>query len=804
MASSLQTALSGLRVSQQQIAVISNNVSNVGTPGYSRKILPQYSQTVEGRTIGVQPGVVLRNVDLNLTQTLWTQVSAVEYLNVQESYLSRIEQFHGPPDKELSVSANIAQLQDSFSALSNSPEDTFLLSSTVNQALDTADKINDLSDLITTLRNDVQNELQTVITRTNGLLDQITDLNLQIKSGTNVGRTTASLQDKRDESIKELSGMIEISFFQRGDGVMVVQTNEGVELASERAEQLFFDPTPLSPTTYYPVSAAGVFVNDPATAGAIDITARQPGGIIGGLLELRDTTFPKQNAQIDELAHKLALRFDEQGLRLFTNSSGAIPADTPPDPTTLPNPTPVEYVGFASAIQVNTAIVSDHSFLQRGTYGATLESGSNEVIRRVIEYTFASTSYQEAANTNTATQIDLLNRGGDDLQTWLGLPSENTIQGARNLTNFANVGALIASANGALDPTSDTFRITFEEARTALGPAAIDISMAAAALQPGATAADQIVAEINAQIAGLPVPAGLNAVASVGLNGEIIVNTSGSYEIDATNPLNPMGQGGLTFLGLSENIGAPIAPKDPYFDIQVGNNLPTRITIEPGDTETELLAKLATVPGLAVDTANFALDGLLKLRPGNTYTSPDFGGDLKIISGPFSVNAATYGQPPAVTGTRTTIDNGANVISALFGSYSGSGATLQNETALTNIGYASQTNASIPPPIPTQAFRNSLLGPGANIDTQLIGTTALIDFSQKMVNEQTQEIIRISARRDDEAALQDLLQTQILNDSGVNLDEELGQLIVVQTAYSASARVLTAVDELFQELLSVI
>jgi flagellar hook-associated protein 1 FlgK len=157
MSSSLQTALSGLRVSQQQIAVISGNVSNVGTEGYSRKILPQSTQVVEGRAIGVQPGTILRNVDLNLTRSLWTQVSAVEYLNVQKTYLERVEQFHGPPDKELSVAADIAQLQDTFSALADSPEDTFLLANTVNQAIDTGEKINDLANLITRLLNDAKN-----------------------------------------------------------------------------------------------------------------------------------------------------------------------------------------------------------------------------------------------------------------------------------------------------------------------------------------------------------------------------------------------------------------------------------------------------------------------------------------------------------------------------------------------------------------------------------------------------------------------------------------------------------------------
>ena len=49
----LDAALSGLRIAQQQISVISNNVANVGTPGYTRKILPQSTQAIQGYGIGV-------------------------------------------------------------------------------------------------------------------------------------------------------------------------------------------------------------------------------------------------------------------------------------------------------------------------------------------------------------------------------------------------------------------------------------------------------------------------------------------------------------------------------------------------------------------------------------------------------------------------------------------------------------------------------------------------------------------------------------------------------------------------------
>ncbi len=802
---SLDAALSGLRISQQQISVISNNVANVGTPGYSRKILPQSTQAINGQSVGVRPGIITRNVDLNLERDLWTQVSSVEFFDVQETYLNRIQQFHGPPDRELSIASEIADLRDSFAILADSPEDTFALANAVNQAQDTADKINDLASLINTLRNDVQDEVSTTVTRINDLLVQVASLNDQVESNQNNNRTSALMEDQRDEVIKELSQLIEISFFQRGDGVLVIQTNNGIELASDSAKTLYFDSTPLAATTSYPDSINGIFVGDPILEpSAVDITTISPGGKLGGLLELRDVVFPKQSAQIDELAHKMALRFDAQGLRLFTDASGAIPEDTAPDPTTLPDPTAVEYVGFASVIQVNQNILNDNTLLRTGTYGATnIQTGDNEVIRRVLQNTFTSIEYQEISNTDITTQVDLLNRGGADLQTWLGIFSSNTITGGLDLSAIGSLNDLINSSGGALVPPNDEFDIVFSETRTGIleGPATtITIDMAAAAATPGANALDQLVTYINGLTGGLP--ASLAVTAQAGPNGELQITTTGSYRIDS-NVANGMTQTGLNFLGLTDSGATAIAPTDPYFDIQVGNNPSTRIFLEPGDTDVDLLTKLGAVEGLAVDTVNFALDGVLRLRPGNNFDVPDFGGDLQITSGPFVVGAAAY-SPPFATSVRTSLDPGANIISALFGTYTIAAGNVQDQTALRDVPYGSETNASLAVPIPTVGFRNTLLGPGTGVSTGIVGATTLIDFAQKMVNEHAQDLLLKSNRKEDESSLRDLLSIQLLDESGVNLDEELGHLIVVQTAYSASARVLTAVDELFQELLNAV
>ncbi|MCD8497280.1 MAG: flagellar hook-associated protein FlgK [Alphaproteobacteria bacterium] len=805
----MTAALSGLRASQQQINLIANNVSNANTPGYTRKILPQESQAINGVTVGVLTGTFTRNVDLNLQRDLWTQISSVSELDIQQTYLNRIEEFHGDPALELSVAAEIAALRDIFAALADSPEDGDIQTEALNHAIDTVNKINDFASMLDQLRNDAQDEISISVGRANQLLEIIADTNRQIQANLNIDRPIAALEDTRDGAVKELSTLIEISTFRRGDGVLVIQTNEGVQLADQTAEQLTFRPLPMSATTYYPDSAAGLYVGDPAEniVTAVDIADDFPGGKIGGLLKLRDTILPRQTAQLDELAHKLALRFDAQGLRLFTDSAGGIPLDTAPNPTTVP-PTAVPYVGFASEIRVNQLVLNDKTLLQAGTYGATPQPGSNEVIRRVLEFAFGSVQYQEAYNSDTTTGVDLENTGGVDLQNWMGLFSSNSITGGRDLTVFADVATLVASATPNLDPPNDEFEIIFTEPRLGYTDppiARLTISLTNAQLQAGATAADQIAAEINAQIAANLAAAeitDMQPAASVGPNGEILITSRGSIEVDSTTLATGMTQTGLDYLGLSDSGGTPKEPIDPYFDVQVGNDQPVRVYLEPGETSVTLLAKLNAIPNLVAD---YDANGYLQMRPGDdplNYATQSFGGDIKIIGGAYATSGAAYGTPPAL-GTRAAIDDGVNIASALFGTYSINAGIVNNQTPVTSYFYGSPTDGSLATP-PNVSFRESYLGPGADTDTNITGSSTLIDFAQKIISRQSLDLLLIQNQQKDETALQTVLEEQFLSESGVNLDEEMANLIVYQTSYAAAARVVSAVDELFKELLNVI
>lgn len=795
--SSLSTALSGLRVSQQQIDIIANNVANVGTEGYTRKILPQSSQVIDGRAIGVLGGVVTRNVDLRLERDLWTQVSSVSFYDVKVTYLSRIDQFHGNPAANVSVAGEVAKLQDAFAALANSPDDQFLLTDVVDQAQDTANKINKLSDYYSVLRNDAQSEAASVVRSINDLLDQVAEYNTQIRFARAGDRSSAAIEDVRDQAVSNLAGLIDISVFSRGDGVLVVQTAEGVELASEQSSQLYFKPKPLSASTAYPLSAAGIFVGDPVeNSNAIEITETKIGSKLGGLIELRDDIFPKQTAQLDELAHKLALRFEAQGLRLFTDQTGTIPSDAPPDSSVDPVIS-VSYVGFSSRIQVNTQIIEDPELLQTGTYGGTLPSGANDIIRRVIEYTFGDVDFQMASNADAATSVDIraAATGGTTLQDWLGVSSTNIMSSGVSLSNYASVADIVTAGGvsvfGSGATETDTFILRFDDPDFGGGPYDIEIDLRTV-VSTGVSAAQDLVAHIMADPDWAATVADFGAAVSIGTNGELVIQSSSDIEI-VNSGVEPMSTQGFAFLGLAVSTSTAT---DPYFDVKVGNNNIVRISIMPTDTEVELLAKLNAVDGLA---AQIDANGFLSLRPGGSFINPDFGGDITIIGGPFTTNGASLGGTAA---GRTALNDGVNITQSLFGTYQVlTGGVIEDLTPIVDVGYQSETEVGSGVFV---AFRSELLGPGVSLKTEISASLTLNDYAQKIINEISQELSLVKARSIDEGTLQSLLYQQLLDDSGVNIDEELGNLIVLQTAYSASARIIATVQEIFDELMSIV
>lgn len=379
---SIANALSGIKMAQRSLDAVSQNISNAQTPGYTRKVLPQESAIVGGLGAGVRSGELERVVDAELQAELRRTQGTQAGYEISESYLQRIEQLQGRPEDETSLASTFSRLETSFEKLSAAPENRAAQIQVVSDAGSLTAQLNSVSNEILGLRNQTQNDIKNTVDEMNAQLRRIGELNQQIVQGVQDGRSTASLEDLRDQALSDLSKQIDISTIKTTDNRLIVLTRSGETLVDRTVQQFDFEPSRLDDSSYYRASPPGTIPGVTLRGNGRDVTGQLNGGRIGALLDLRDATLPKLQGQLDEFAQKMAMRFDEQGMPLFTDRDGSIPRDIQG-----------AYVGFASRIQVNTLAQADPSFVRYGAAGASVSPDpaiSNQRIMDVLNYAFGT------------------------------------------------------------------------------------------------------------------------------------------------------------------------------------------------------------------------------------------------------------------------------------------------------------------------------------------------------------------------------------------------------------------------------
>ena len=116
--SSLSSSLTGMKVAQAQLEIISNNIANVDTPGYTRKTAAQSALVSSGQTMGVTIGNTGRVVDESLLKNFLTSNSTTSSLSTQYNYMSRLDNIMGTTEQGNSLAANVGNLQSAFETFS--------------------------------------------------------------------------------------------------------------------------------------------------------------------------------------------------------------------------------------------------------------------------------------------------------------------------------------------------------------------------------------------------------------------------------------------------------------------------------------------------------------------------------------------------------------------------------------------------------------------------------------------------------------------------------------------------------------
>ena len=385
LASTLAIANSGLANITAQLAVVSQNVSNANTAGYTPEIGQQSALSSDGVGYGVLTEAPTRSVNEMLQEEAWQQGATVAALNANSQALAAIDAANGTPGQGNDLASLTGALSDAFTTLSADPSSTTEQGAVVSAANSLCSTINSIAQAVGAQRQAAQDTVSQDLTQLNTALASIGTLTSQILTDQNEGEGTASLEDQRDAAMSTVVQLTGAHFFTQSDGAEQVILPSGLTLPTDGSATLQLTDSQLTPETAAPA----------VTLNGQDITADLTGGAIGANLTLRDVEMPTFQAELDEFADNLAQRFSAAGLDLFTDSGGAAVAGA-----AASGPVQANYVGLANSIEVNPTVTANPALVQAGTNGAVTNASDETVIDAVLNEAFGPASESTAPAPN--------------------------------------------------------------------------------------------------------------------------------------------------------------------------------------------------------------------------------------------------------------------------------------------------------------------------------------------------------------------------------------------------------------------
>jgi flagellar hook-associated protein 1 FlgK len=316
------SALTALKTSSAALGVVSNNVANINTPGYARRVINEQTLAPGGQLMGVDIASVQRVVDKFLQQETLSAGGAASQYDTQAGLFSQLNGLLGGPGDNQSLATGLTNLQKAFATASQAPTSPSSAAAILGALNGLSNNIGNVTQTISALQSQVDTQTVSSVADTNTLIKQVFDLNIQVRNAAAHGDTASGLADQRDLALQSLSQKMGIKVITGTDGSIQVTTTDGTNLVSTTYAQL----------SYSGGQQNGVYGNiqiqdiNPANGQSIGAAApldpHLDGGALKGLIDMRDQ-------QLGGLAQSLG-NFAQQTAQAFNAQANANAAYPPP------------------------------------------------------------------------------------------------------------------------------------------------------------------------------------------------------------------------------------------------------------------------------------------------------------------------------------------------------------------------------------------------------------------------------------------------------------------------------------------
>jgi flagellar hook-associated protein 1 FlgK len=853
----MQSAISSLNANQLLLQVTSSNVSNANTPGYTRKTLDLETRILNGLGAGVMTGNITRSIDQYLQSQMRVQSSASSQYDTLKSFYDQMQSLFGNVGDNTSIVSTLTDFANALQALAVNPENVSQQTNALTAAQNLVQQLGSMGSELQDLRRQADQQISAAIDDINAQLEKIDELNASIARNIALNLPAGDLQDQRDIAIDEIAKQMDITYFTRDNGEVVIFTKSGRTLLDQDPRLLSHDEaSALTANITHADGGIGGIMLDGA-----DITDEITSGKIGALVDVRDRRIPDLVAELDRLtatlrdqinaaanqgtaypapnsltgSHRFAAAdvlvasgsiriavVDSSGK--YVDDGGGNPAVGNIDLTALTNA-----VGGTLTVQnvldaINGGVIGGFP----GIAGVTASlSNGNLVIRAdnpAYGVVVASSDVDGSLGTNGAVDSSGVTLGGDIT----AFPNPTVQLATSGISTAAGTELQALLTNGDLLLGLET---------TAGGPGALQLS-ANAKLAFGAVGGgpgSSVGAAVNT--ASGDIAGGGTVEVSIDSDadgfGDTVIGTLtfGAATLAGATAGGSQGSIAITGIDLSRDTAVAVGGTTESFNQYFGLN-----DVFTTDTNYDVYSTTPQVSG----TTGVGLAGTLTFEGAFGSTTVAYAGadSLTDIAASINANATLAAQnihASVVTeGSKVRLkivdDDGNNFTVTDSGTFLSTLGVGTNTTGIVDAIQVRSSLATNPALLPrgaldlatTPAIGQSAITSGDNSVVQsMAGTlnaaiaipaagamglknTTLLSYGTAILSLNAVDAANIASTQAFKANLVQDLQTKFASASGVNIDEELANMIVYQNAYNASARLIKTASDMFDTLTNMV
>ena len=738
----LRTAQSGLLVNQQALNSVSNNISNVNTPGYSKKVINFENVAVAGVPAGVKISSVIRQIDEGLLKTIRIENGELNTYSGKQTTFDRLQELFGAPGDNSSISHTIEEFAEAAELLAINPDKSMEPAEFVRRAQDVISRLQGMSESIQDQRLQADQKISDIVDQINSSTAQIDQLNDDIISSSTVGRDVTDLQDQRDLELDKLSKLVDIRYFFRSDGDAVVFTAGGRTLVDTVPPVVTHSSASglTATSTHAQGQINGIFVG-PAIAGN-DITNEVREGQLKANIDLRDNILPNLQAQLDNLAAKM-----RDTINAVHNRSSSFPGLQSMTGTR-------QFIGGSTQTMTLGASggTDDVKILLFDSEGNQAASTSLNTIMQTNTFTDGNGSVITSGTANASRGPWAISEVASHLDGWLKANASSTATATLNSESKLQI-----------DLNTTSFNLVFrDEVATADGSAAADATI-----------------QFDSNGDGNNDETAKGFSSFFGLNDFFVDNLADNlYESDVVEPGYLAGAATLTFhdattIGTSNSLSGASS-----ITVAAGTSLTDLATLITNNVTNLTAAVIPDGSGVRLRISHSQGASFTVTQASNDTLLSDIdlhAGDVR-TAGVLSVRNDIVLEPSKVTTGMAQFDSNIGASGKYFMSVADNTVAQQMATAFNTTTTFDRSGG-------LSSLNHTL----TQYSAEILSTNAnLVGINERNV--------------DTQRSLSEALQFKSDSLRGVNLDEEMADLIVFEQAFAAAARVISVIQNMMETL----